>query len=62
MLDISKAKKLLDWKPVLTIDEAIKYTVDWYKTFKADYYFCVRQINDYTDKAIERRSSGGNER
>lgn len=34
MLDISKALQSLKWKPVLSIDEQIKLTVDWYMNFQ----------------------------
>jgi CDP-glucose 4,6-dehydratase len=57
-LDISKAKNLLNWRPALNIDEAIEYTVDWYKASRVDYNFCVKQISDYVDKAMERQSHG----
>ena len=30
-LDISKAQKVLEWIPKLTADDAIKWTVDWYR-------------------------------
>jgi CDP-glucose 4,6-dehydratase len=50
MLDNAKAVNLLGWKPVLSIDEAIKYTVDWYKNPDVDYGFCVRQIENYVIK------------
>ena len=30
-VDITKAKTLLNWKPIQTIDEGLKETVDWYK-------------------------------
>lgn len=53
MLDISKAVNLLGWKPVLGINEAIKYTVDWYKNPNADYDFCVKQISDYAEKTTD---------
>ncbi len=33
MLNIEKAKNILGWKPVFNADEAIKRTVDWYKSF-----------------------------
>ena len=29
MLDISKARKRLNWRPVLHLQEALKLTVDW---------------------------------
>ena len=52
-LNIEKAKKELLWKPRLTLNETIKFTVDWYK-----YYFLDKraedilnyQIDYYTDK------------
>ena len=33
-LDISKATYLLGWKPKMSIDEAIKMTIEWYKNYK----------------------------
>lgn len=33
MLDISKAKKELDWEPKMNASESIKLTLDWYKSF-----------------------------
>ena len=30
-LDISKAKKILKWKPKFSIDECVKITIEWYK-------------------------------
>ncbi len=32
-LDASKAKKELGWKPVLGIDESLRWTLEWYKSF-----------------------------
>ena len=32
-LDSRKSKKQLKWKSVLTFDETIELTVDWYKNF-----------------------------
>jgi dTDP-D-glucose 4,6-dehydratase len=54
MLDISKAINLLNWRPTLSVDEAIEYAVNWYKGSHVDYDFCVRQIRDYVDKAVKR--------
>jgi CDP-glucose 4,6-dehydratase len=31
-LDISKAKKILKWKPKLSIPKSIELTVEWYKS------------------------------
>jgi len=32
-LDISKAKKILGWKPTFDLDQSLKLTLDWYKSF-----------------------------
>jgi CDP-glucose 4,6-dehydratase len=58
-LDISKARQRLHWKPALTLEETIDFTVQWYKEFAGNgpgpmYELGVRQVNDYTRKAIER--------
>ncbi len=52
ILDASKAMSLLNWKPALSVNEAIEYTVNWYKTDNVNYDFCVNQINDYVDKLL----------
>ena len=47
-LDISKAARALEWKPKLNADEAIRWTVEWYKQKeeqKAD--FTIGQIEEY---------------
>ncbi len=51
-LDITKSKHYLDWSPTLNIDETIKMTVDWYKSYKTNnvYDLCVKQINDFSVK------------
>jgi CDP-glucose 4,6-dehydratase len=48
-LDINKAKQKLGWRPVLDIEETIKYTVDWYKRYKNEDVntICQEQIIDY---------------
>lgn len=35
-LNISKAKKILKWTPTLSIDDSIKFTVEWYKSILVD--------------------------
>lgn len=49
MLDINKAKLLLEWEPKWNIDKTFKMTVDWYKRYtKMDVYnLCIEQINEY---------------
>lgn len=50
LLDITKSRFKLDWKPTLTIDDSVKLTVDWYKNYKKNniYNFCVKQIEDFS--------------
>lgn len=55
-LDCTKAKTYLGWKPRLSIEEAINYTVDWYKKNinKIDTYsLCVEQIKNYVSRFTE---------
>lgn len=49
MLDISKAKFLLDWEPRMNITKCVELTVDWYKRYKTEdvYMVCIEQINKY---------------
>lgn len=35
-LDSSKARKVLNWSPKWSVEEAVKHTVDWYKTYAKD--------------------------
>ena len=49
-LDISKAIYELNWRPKLTVYEALKYTVEWYKKYlesKNMYDLIVKQINRF---------------
>ena len=56
-LNCDKAQAMLDWKAILSFEETIKFTGEWYKTYfkeEADLYdFTIRQINDYSQKAKE---------
>ena len=61
ILDISKAINLLNWRPILAVNEAVKYTVNWYKACDVGYDFCVGQISDYVDKSMRRQGMSGNE-
>ena len=49
MLDISKAKFELGWKPKMDLKQTIALTVDWYKKYGTDnvYDLCVEQIEKY---------------
>jgi len=46
-LDISKANYLLQWKPCLSFEDTLKFTIDWYKTDEINYEFDVQQIKQY---------------
>jgi len=47
ILNCLKSKKNLQWDPILKIDDAIKFTCDWYAEEEPDYDFDVNQINNY---------------
>jgi CDP-glucose 4,6-dehydratase len=54
-LNCDKAHASLNWHSVLTIDECLQMTADWYKRFYMEnqspdiYAFCVAQIHGYMD-------------
>lgn len=49
-LDISKVRNHLDWQPLLSIDETIKLTTEWYKNNNVNYNYNVYQIEYYMEK------------
>ncbi len=51
-LDISKANQFLNWCPVLTLEDTIQMTVEWYKNYKTEdvYRLCLHQIQGYMEK------------
>ncbi len=53
-LNITKAMTLLDWKPVWDIEQAVRTTVDWYKSYQAKdmYLFCEQQIKSYMKNVV----------
>jgi len=50
-LDTNKAKYLLGWKTKLSIDEAIKMTVEWYKNYQNNNIKKI--INDQIERFID---------
>ena len=50
-LDSSKVRSLLNWKPVYSVDEAVKRTVGWYKSFYSGKN--GRALNDLTVNEIK---------
>lgn len=49
LLDITKARFELDWKPTLTIENSIELTTEWYKRYKNEdvYNLCLEQIKKF---------------
>lgn len=55
MLDSSKAKDLLNWEPSLHLNDALKWTHDWYKNFydgKSAIEYTFNQIKRYEQLAL----------
>lgn len=50
LLDITKSRFELGWKPTLTIDKSIELTAEWYKRYKNEdvYQLCIKQINEFS--------------
>ncbi len=50
-LDITKAKKILNWHPKLTSKEAVEWTINWYKQSPVNIFqFTLDQIKIYQQK------------
>ena len=49
ILDISKARFQLGWKPKMNIEQCVALTVNWYKSYSRGkvYNLCVEQIEKY---------------
>lgn len=49
MLDITKAKKRLGWKPKLNMQKCLALVTDWYKRYKNEdvYKLCVEEIEKF---------------
>ncbi len=53
MLDSTKARQLLGWKPVWGVEETIEKTADWYRTYIDDHRVITEnQIADYIKDAV----------
>lgn len=48
-LDTSKARTLLDWRPVLQLDQSLLWIVEWYEAFQAG-----KDLQSLTRRQIER--------
>jgi CDP-glucose 4,6-dehydratase len=49
MLDINKAKYILDWQPRLNFEENLNFTFEWYK----EYYTNLKNIEQFTNNQIK---------
>ena len=47
-LNISKAKKELNWEPKLSLEETVYFTVSWYKNFLSE-----ENVEETTNSQIE---------
>jgi CDP-glucose 4,6-dehydratase len=55
ILDISKAKYELGWKPSMDVKEAVKHTVDWYKSIQTPSVIpdiCQKEVQNYMEKML----------
>jgi CDP-glucose 4,6-dehydratase len=53
-LDSSKARTLLKWRPVLSLGEAISWTVDWYRAFERAPKMMRKLTNSQIEQYLER--------
>lgn len=51
-VNISKAKKQLNWRPKLNFDQSIKFTVEWYKIF-----YKSKNVENFTNDQIDEYNS-----
>lgn len=62
-LSWEKAAQRLHWAPAYNWEEALESTVEWFKVYASQrnkenidlYDLCVKQINDYTERAREKK-------
>ncbi len=49
MLNITKAKERLDWKPRMNMQQCIALVADWYKRYKSEdvYQLCIEEIEQF---------------
>jgi len=54
-LDSSKAHRELDWRPRLNFADAVRFTAEWYREYKAGrpaIELCLQQIEAYEKKDV----------
>ncbi len=53
MLDISKARKMLNWTPILNSSQAIEWTIRWYKEFyEKNKILTINHLENYLEKLL----------
>lgn len=57
LLDITKARTVLRWNPILSVSEMISWTVEWYRHYRTQdvYDLCCRQISEYENIVGKRK-------
>jgi CDP-glucose 4,6-dehydratase len=63
-LDITKAINLLQWTPVLNLQDSIELTLDWYKYQQEHpqddmYDYCLKQIDFFTNIMVKKKEHKG---
>ena len=57
MLDSTKARQKLQWQPVLSLDDQIAMTADWYNIFHKDKsVISARQLEDFQSAARQKKA------
>jgi len=60
-LSCDKAARLLHWHPILTFDDTIRMTSEWYKKYYESkenmYLYSIAQIDEYVKQALRRNLS-----
>ena len=51
MLDITKAKTKLGWKPRMNMQQCMELVADWYKRYQTEdvYQLCIEEIHQFTN-------------
>lgn len=47
-LDSSLSRDVLNWKPILNLENTLKMTIDWYKNYNEDIISSRNQLSEYT--------------
>lgn len=57
-LDSTKARRLLEWKPIWNVQKAVKTTVEWYRAFyESGTILTEKQLTDYIEDAVQAKAT-----